>query len=85
MKLIYDEPLSNIDFNSNLRRYAADLDAAAVIMASHGKGRVKEFFVGSVANYCLHRCKKPVVIFRSPPVAEHKSTVRPGQSPLFSR
>ena len=49
----------------------------------HGKGRVREFFVGSVANYCLHRCKKPVVIFRSPPVAEHKSTVRPGQSPHF--
>jgi len=36
----------------------------------------REFFVGSVANYCLHRCKQPVVIFRSPPMfdALDKST-----------
>ena len=53
---------------------AADLEAAAVIMAASGKGRVKEFFIGSVTNYCLHRCKRPVVIYRSPPV------VRPGAS-----
>jgi hypothetical protein len=33
---------------------------------------VKEFFIGSVTNYCLHRCKRPVVIYRSPPI------VRPG-------
>lgn len=54
---------------------ATDTDAAAVIMASHGKGRVREFFIGSVTNYCLHRCKKPVVIFRSPPTidAEEKT------------
>ena len=51
---------------------AADLDAAAVIMAASGKSRVKEFFIGSVTNYCLHRCKRPVVIYRSPPI------VRPG-------
>ena len=49
---------------------ATDTDAAAVIMASHGKGRVREFFIGSVTNYCLHRCKKPVVIFRSPPTID---------------
>jgi len=45
---------------------ATEQRAAAVIMASHGKGRVKEFFIGSVTNYCLHRCKVPVVIFRNP-------------------
>lgn len=49
---------------------AIDSDATAVIMASHGKGRVREFFIGSVTNYCLHRCKKPVVIFRKPPTID---------------
>jgi hypothetical protein len=53
---------------------AIDTDAAAVIMASHGKGRIHEFFVGSVTNYCLHRCKKPVVIFRSPPTIDTEGT-----------
>jgi hypothetical protein len=53
---------------------AIDTDAAAVIMASHGKGRIHEFFVGSVTNYCLHRCKKPVVIFRSPPTIDAEGT-----------
>ena len=33
-------------------------------MASHGKGRVKEFFVGSVCNHCLHRCEAPLVLVR---------------------
>ena len=46
---------------------AVDEDVAAVIMASHSKSRVREFFIGSVANYCLHRCKKPVIVFRAPP------------------
>ena len=46
---------------------AVDADVAAVIMASHSKSRVREFFIGSVANYCLHRCKKPVIVFRAPP------------------
>ena len=36
---------------------AVDEDVAVVIMASHSKSRVREFFIGSVANYCLHRCK----------------------------
>ena len=34
---------------------AADTGAAAVVMASHGKGRFRELFIGSVTNYCLHR------------------------------
>ena len=46
---------------------AVDEDVAAVIMASHSKARVREFFIGSVANYCLHRCKKPVIVAGAPP------------------
>jgi len=39
-------------------------DAVAVCVASTSKGRLKEFFIGSVCNYCLHRCKKPVIVFK---------------------
>ena len=49
---------------------AVDSDAVAVVMAAQGKGRVREFFVGSVTNYCLHRCAKPVVVFRAPAKAK---------------
>ncbi|EEH58862.1 uncharacterized protein MICPUCDRAFT_56135 [Micromonas pusilla CCMP1545] len=53
---------------------ANDVDACAVIMASHGKGRFREFFIGSVTNYCLHRCKKPVIVYRSPPAKDAERT-----------
>lgn len=49
---------------------AVDSDAVAVVMAAQGKGRVHEFFVGSVTNYCLHRCASPVVVFRAPAKAK---------------
>ena len=49
---------------------AVDSDAVAVVMAAQGKGRVREFFVGSVTNSCLHRCAKPVVVFRAPAKAK---------------
>jgi nucleotide-binding universal stress UspA family protein len=51
---------------------AAEMDAAAVIMASHGKSRIREFFIGSVTNYALHRCKRPVIVFRAPPEAKEE-------------
>lgn len=44
--------------------HAKMLRASCVVMASHGKGRVKEFFVGSVCNHCLHRCEAPMVLVR---------------------
>jgi (2Fe-2S) ferredoxin len=40
------------------------LKTTAVVMAPHGKGRMKEFFVGSVCNHCLHRCEAPLVMVR---------------------
>lgn len=43
-------------------RRAAQLNAAAVVMAKHNKGRLREFFVGSVTNYCTHHCKSPLLI-----------------------
>lgn len=43
---------------------AEELCAAAIVMAPHGRGRVKEWFVGSVCNHCLHHSKTPVVVVR---------------------
>jgi nucleotide-binding universal stress UspA family protein len=47
-------------------------DAVAVVLASSSKGRVREFFIGSVCNYCLHRCKKPVIVYK-PSEADEKA------------
>ncbi|GIL49589.1 hypothetical protein Vafri_5924 [Volvox africanus] len=43
-------------------RRAEQLQASCVVMAKHNKGAVKEFFVGSVCNYCTHHCKSPVLV-----------------------
>ena len=48
------------------------LNADCVIMASHQKGRFKEFFVGSVTNYCLHHAKIPLIVWKPPPPNEEK-------------
>eukprot|EP01024_Parvocaulis_polyphysoides_P023193 TRINITY_DN21442_c0_g1_i2.p4 TRINITY_DN21442_c0_g1~~TRINITY_DN21442_c0_g1_i2.p4 ORF type:complete len:156 (-),score=19.39 TRINITY_DN21442_c0_g1_i2:441-908(-) len=41
---------------------AEELEACAVVMAKHQKSKVMEFFLGSVTNYCMHRCRRPVVV-----------------------
>lgn len=45
-----------------LCKKADELDAVAIVMASHNKGRMAEFFLGSVCQYCTHHSKRPVVI-----------------------
>jgi hypothetical protein len=42
------------------------IDADLVVMASHRKGRLQEFFVGSVTNYCLHHSKVPLLVYKGP-------------------
>lgn len=42
---------------------AADIDASMLIMASHGKGVLQEFLLGSVTSYVTHHCDDlPVVV-----------------------
>ncbi|GLI69470.1 hypothetical protein VaNZ11_014088 [Volvox africanus] len=45
---------------------AEELKAACVLMGSHNKGPVAEFFLGSVSQYVSHHCKVPVVIVKQP-------------------
>ncbi|GAX73912.1 hypothetical protein CEUSTIGMA_g1362.t1 [Chlamydomonas eustigma] len=44
---------------------AEQLNAAAVVLAKHNKGSIKEFFVGSVTNYCTKHCKSPIVVIHA--------------------
>mmetsp|Transcript_38582 Transcript_38582/g.109113 ORF Transcript_38582/g.109113 Transcript_38582/m.109113 type:complete len:451 (+) Transcript_38582:278-1630(+) len=46
---------------------AEECDAAAVVMASHNKSPLAEFFLGSITNFCSHHCPKPVVILHNLP------------------
>lgn len=45
-----------------LCKKADELDAVAICMATHNKGRMAEFFLGSVTQYCTHHSKRPVII-----------------------
>lgn len=43
---------------------AEELKATLVVMGNHGKGKVAEFFRGSVSQYVSHHCKRPFLIVR---------------------
>lgn len=45
-------------------RKAGDLGAAALVMASHSKSRLQEFFLGSVTAYCCHHSPAPVLVVK---------------------
>lgn len=38
------------------------LKAAAVVLAKHQRGRISEFFLGSVTKYCTAHCTAPLVV-----------------------
>ncbi|PRW33715.1 adenine nucleotide alpha hydrolase [Chlorella sorokiniana] len=41
---------------------AEELEAAVTVLARHSKSRLQEFFLGSVSNFCVHHCKRPVLV-----------------------
>ena len=41
---------------------AEALAVTAVVVAGHNKSRVGDFLMGSVTNFCMHHCKKPVLV-----------------------
>lgn len=41
---------------------ATDLHAAAVVLAKHNRGRVHDFFMGSVCKYCVQHCPCPTIV-----------------------
>uniref|UniRef100_A0A7S1SI72 UspA domain-containing protein n=1 Tax=Tetraselmis chuii TaxID=63592 RepID=A0A7S1SI72_9CHLO len=47
-----------------LCRKADGLGAALLLVSSHTKSKVTEFFVGSVCSYCTHNSKVPVIVHK---------------------
>lgn len=45
-----------------LCKKAEELDAVCLVLASHSKGKIAEFFLGSVTQFCVHHSTKPVAI-----------------------
>ena len=50
------EESKKMDANTNSRYYEA------IVLASHKRGAIKEFFLGSVANYVLHHSNVAVIV-----------------------
>jgi len=51
---------------SQIARYADKQNADVVVMASHARGKVARFFLGSVADRLLHEANCPVMLLREP-------------------
>ncbi|CAL6276106.1 unnamed protein product [Bathycoccus prasinos] len=56
--------MNNTSIGEVVCEKAKIIDADLVVMASHRKGRLQEFFVGSVTNYCLHHSKVPLLVYK---------------------
>ena len=41
---------------------AEALNAVAVVLQSHNKSAITEFFMGSVANYTANHCRQPILL-----------------------
>ena len=48
----------NDSIGSIICKRAEQINAVAVVLAKHNKGRIAEFFVGSVTNYCESNLNK---------------------------
>jgi nucleotide-binding universal stress UspA family protein len=45
---------------------AEELNAAAVVVGAHRKSMLAEFMMGSISNFLVHQCSKPVVVLHAP-------------------
>lgn len=52
----------NDSIGSIVCKRADQINASAIVMAKHTKGAIKEFFLGSVSNYCTHHSIAPVLV-----------------------
>ena len=64
--------MNNTSIGEVVCEKASILDADVIVMASHRKGRIQEFFVGSVTNYALHHSKVPLIVYKTPKETKKK-------------
>lgn len=50
----------------NIVSMANDVDATAVVVSSHRKSMLAEFMMGSISNFLVHQCEKPVIVLHAP-------------------
>eukprot|EP00892_Ulva_mutabilis_P010199 jgi/Ulvmu1/7551/UM037_0095.1 len=50
----------------NIVSMAAEVDATAVVVSSHRKSMLAEFMMGSISNFLVHQCEKPVIVLHAP-------------------
>eukprot|EP00128_Syssomonas_multiformis_P005461 Colp12_sorted_trinity150504_noHs@34803 len=73
----YAEMARNLGFECETRLYcddprdhiidlAEEVGAKMVVMASRGLSKFKRVMLGSVSDYVVHNCKRPVLILRDP-------------------
>lgn len=55
---------SNVAIGELICAISEAVQASVICMATHNRGAMRRFFVGSVANYCLRNSKVPVVMIR---------------------
>ena len=67
IRFVVDVRRSNLDtwsVGEVICDHAERLGATAIVMAPHGRGRLREWFVGSACRHCLRRSKVALVIVR---------------------
>jgi len=60
--VVHAEGDSSKKIGQRVIKYAVDHEATMLVMASHSKKPLTEFWLGSVTSYCAHHSKTPVVI-----------------------
>eukprot|EP01025_Chloroclados_australasicus_P064976 TRINITY_DN877_c0_g1_i1.p1 TRINITY_DN877_c0_g1~~TRINITY_DN877_c0_g1_i1.p1 ORF type:complete len:386 (-),score=40.68 TRINITY_DN877_c0_g1_i1:340-1497(-) len=67
LDIIVEEPelTRKIPIGEVICNAARKIDAAAVVMGSHGKAALSEWFIGSVSNYVKHHATKPVMLLHN--------------------
>jgi nucleotide-binding universal stress UspA family protein len=56
-----------LDVADSIVEVAAEREAAAVVIGSHGTSGLRSHLLGSTSRQVLARCRRPVVVVRDPP------------------
>jgi len=62
--IVFDDKIMYGDCGVEIVRYAKKHNFDMIVIGSHGRSEVKEFFLGSTSNYVLHKSPLPVMIVK---------------------
>lgn len=64
--LCEEGPALGAGIGDNIVSMANEVDATAVVVSSHRKSMLAEFMMGSISNFLVHQCDKPVIVLHAP-------------------